>query len=473
MSSSRDKRLPVTVLSGFLGAGKSSMLENLLRNRGGLRIALIVNDMAEVNIDAQLVRNSGAALNRVEEKLIELQNGCICCTLREDLLVEVKKLAKENRFDYLVIESTGIAEPLPVAETFTFTELGASDSEAQVLNSFARLDTMVTVVDAANFPKNLASDQKLSERFGEENVKPEDERNVVDLLIDQIEFANVVVVNKIDLATAEEVTMLEGMIHRLNPDAKVICTTFSQVDPKEILNTNLFDFDKASLNPGWLREIRGSHKPESDEYGISSFVYRRRRPFHPQRLWDAIENDEMDRRVIRSKGFFWLATRNDCYGEWSQAGEVYRFEYGGEWFAAVPEDEWEDNDPEIIAQVKADFDGEFGDRRQELVFIGMGFDKNRLQAVLDSCLLTDDEMAAGEDEWMDFEDPFDSWDEEDDDDDEAEDENENENEDEDEDEDEDGCAPGSSSSHGRHHHHHHSHTHSSGKEKKVTQVRKS
>ena len=394
------KKLPVTVLSGFLGAGKTTVLSNILNNRDGKRVAVIVNDMSEINIDSAVVQNE-VSLNRSEEKLVEMSNGCICCTLREDLLEEVNTLAKAGRFDYLVIESTGISEPLPVAETFTF-----ADEDGVSLSDVADLDTMVTVVDAVNFLKDYEEAKYLQDT--QESLGDEDERSVADLLVDQVEFADVILVSKTDLAPSEDVSRLQAILKTLNKHAQIIPIANGNVDVDAVLSTGRFDFERAQQAPGWLAEMRGEHVPETEEYGISSFSYQARRPFHPEKFFAFLHGTERYGKLLRSKGYFWLATRPEFAGQWSQAGGIARYGFGGMFWSAVPRSRWPD-DPEYLASIEKSWEEPFGDMRQELVFIGQGLDESSVRSALDDCLLNDEEMFAGRQFWESLPDPFPVW----------------------------------------------------------------
>jgi len=393
-------KLPVSVLSGFLGAGKTTVLTNILNNREGKKVAVIVNDMSEINIDESLVKND-VSLNHKEEKLVEMSNGCICCTLREDLLLEVRDLAQKGKFDYLLVESTGISEPLPVAETFTF-----EDENGNSLSDFATLDTMVTVVDAVNFLKDY-NEAKYLQEVGE-SLGEEDERSVADLLVDQVEFANTILISKTDLVEKTEIDKLIAIIKTLNTNAEIIPISMGKVPTNKILNTGAFDFNQAQLAPGWLKEMRGEHIPETEEYGISSFVYEARKPFYPQKFYDFLYSKELSGKLIRSKGFFWLATRPMYAGNWSQAGGIAHHGFAGLFWKAIPKNHWP-QEKESIDFIKQKWVEPFGDMRQELVFIGQGLDKNKIFELLDDCLLSNEDLLLGKDHWSKFPDPFPEW----------------------------------------------------------------
>lgn len=402
METTRQNRLPVTVLSGFLGAGKTTILSHTLNNRENKKVAVIVNDMSEINIDSEILR-SEVSLNRSEEKLVEMSNGCICCTLREDLLEEVTKLAKEGRFDYLVIESTGISEPLPVAETFTF-----ADENGVALSDIADLDTMVTVVDAVNFLKDYDEAKYLQETG--ESLGEEDERSVADLLVDQVEFADLILISKTDLASASDIDRLTAILKTLNTHAKIYPIANGKVDINEVLNTGLFNFERAQQAPGWMKEMRGEHLPETQEYGIASFCYEARRPFHPDLFHDFLHGTEQFGKLIRSKGYFWLATRPQFAGQWSQAGGIARYGFAGMFWKAVPEKNWP-QDEEALAFIKKQWIEPFGDMRQELVFIGQNLDQQGMTQALDDCLLSEEEVLKGKTFWQTLPDPFPAWEE--------------------------------------------------------------
>ena len=393
-------RLPVTVLSGFLGAGKTTVLNHVLNNREGRRVAVIVNDMSDINIDASIVQNE-VQLNHSQEKLVEMSNGCICCTLREDLLLEVRRLAEQDRFDYLMIESTGISEPLPVAETFTF-----ADEDGVSLSDVSELDTMVTVVDAVNFLVDYDEAKSLQETG--EHLGDEDERSVSDLLVEQVEFADVILISKTDMVEGSVLQRLTAVLKTLNTEAKIIPIEAGKVPIEQIMGTGKFSFERAQQAPGWLKEMRGEHVPETEEFGIGSFTFTARRPFHPQKFYNFLHGEDIQGKLIRSKGYFWLASRPEFAGQWSQAGGMARYGFAGMFWKAVPRERWPE-DEDYLASIEKSWQEPFGDMRQELVFIGQNLDRDKVVDALNNCLLDDDELMAGREHWQKLPDPFPSW----------------------------------------------------------------
>ena len=393
-------RLPVTVLSGFLGAGKTTVLNHVLNNREGRRVAVIVNDMSDINIDASIVQNE-VQLNHSQEKLVEMSNGCICCTLREDLLLEVRRLAEQDRFDYLMIESTGISEPLPVAETFTF-----ADEDGVSLSDVSELDTMVTVVDAVNFLVDYDEAKSLQETG--EHLGDEDERSVSDLLVEQVEFADVILISKTDMVASNVLQRLTAVLKTLNTEAEIIPIEAGKVPIEQIVGTGKFSFERAQQAPGWLKEMRGEHVPETEEFGIGSFTFTAHRPFHPQKFYNFLHGEDIQGKLIRSKGYFWLASRPEFAGQWSQAGGMARYGFAGMFWKAVPRERWPE-DEDYLASIEKSWQEPFGDMRQELVFIGQNLDRDKVVDALNNCLLDDDELMAGREHWQKLPDPFPSW----------------------------------------------------------------
>lgn len=393
-------KLPVTVLSGYLGAGKTTVLSHILNNRENKKVAVIVNDMSEINIDSAILKNA-VTLNHSEEKLVEMSNGCICCTLREDLLIEVSRLAREGRFDYLVIESTGISEPLPVAETFTF-----ADQQGVSLSDVASLDTMVTVVDAVNFLKDYEEASWL--RDTGQVSGDDDERSVSDLLVDQVEFADVILMSKTDLVAPADIDRLAAILKTLNTEARMISIEHGRVKVSDVLDTGLFDFTRAQQSPGWLKEMRGEHIAETEQYQIASFCYLARRPFHPEKFYQFLHSMDKYGKLIRSKGYFWLASRPEFAGQWSQAGGIAHYGFAGMFWKAVPKQNWP-TDQEYLDSILRQWVEPFGDMRQELVFIGQRLDQENMTQALNDCLLNDDELLKGKQHWAILTDPFPAW----------------------------------------------------------------
>ncbi|MCA9033550.1 MAG: GTP-binding protein [Planctomycetaceae bacterium] len=394
--------LPVTILSGFVGAGRTTVLNHLLASQPDLKIAIIVN--SAVGEEQSAATESHINVSEAQEHLVELSSGCICCTLREDLLQEIVTIAQDGSWDYLLIESSGVSEPIPIAETFAFV-----DDAGDALSEIVRLDTLVTVVDAQKFMEDYMSTEELADRnlgAGEDS----DDRDISLLLADQVEFANVVVINKCDLVAADQLAALKSLVQRMNPEALVIESRFGHVDPSLVMNTNRYSLEwagQAVEGSGSALEGEAAATPEN---GISGFVFEARRPFHPQRFFDFWMNDECVNAILRSRGYFWLATRNSLAGYWSQAGQVLSAEPGGEWWAEAPKEEWPTDEPEMISQIESVWQEPYGDRRQELVFIGQEMEINSVRAALEACLLTDEEYGQGPDGWADYEDPFESWD---------------------------------------------------------------